>query len=58
MLANQLANKTRVAAQGYLNAFKGIGKAKIDIANGGDSLPDDPVQIRIIVVAASGASPI
>ncbi len=56
-LANQLANKTRIAAQGFLNASKGIGKAKIDIANGGDSLPDDSGQIRIIVVAASGASP-
>jgi hypothetical protein len=55
-LANQLVNKTRVAAQGYLNASKGIGKAKIDIANGGDSLPDDPGQIRIIVVAVSPTS--
>ncbi len=52
-LASQLANKTRVAAQGYLDASKGISKAKIDIANGGDSLPDDPGQIRIIVAAAS-----
>jgi hypothetical protein len=55
-LANQLVNKTRVAAQGYLNASKGIGKAKIDIANGGNSLPDDPGQIRIIVMAVSPTS--
>jgi hypothetical protein len=53
MLANQLANKTRVAAQDFLNSFKGIRKAKMTITNDGDSLPNDPGQIRIIVAASN-----
>jgi hypothetical protein len=53
MLANQLANKTRVAAQDFLNSFKGIRKAKMTIANDGDSLPNDPGQIRIIIAASN-----
>lgn len=57
-LASQLANKTRAAAQGFLNTYKGVAKAaRIDIANGGDSLPSDPKQISIMVLATSGASP-
>jgi hypothetical protein len=57
MLATQLANKTRAAAQDFLNASKGVAKAKIDIANGSDSLPSNPQQISIKVLAVSGVSP-
>lgn len=54
-LAKQLANKSRAAAQRTLHDYKGIAKIKIDIANG-DTLPDNPEQISIIVLGASGAS--
>ena len=56
-LAKQLINKTRATAQEFLNNYRGIAKARIDIANGGDSLPGDPKQISIVVLAISGASP-
>ena len=56
-LAKQLVNKSRAVAQGLLNHYKGVAKASIDIAGGGDILPNDPKQISITVVGVSGASP-
>jgi hypothetical protein len=55
-LAKQLVNKSRAVAQGLLNHYKGVAKASIDIADGGDTLPNDPKQITITVVGVSGAS--
>jgi hypothetical protein len=48
-LANQLANKTRATARGFLNAYTGIARVQIDIANGGNNFPSDPKQISIAV---------
>jgi hypothetical protein len=56
-LAKQLVNASRGTAQKLLNDSNGIAKAKIDLANGGDTLPNDPNQIRIMVAGISGASP-
>ncbi|HEY4034089.1 MAG TPA: hypothetical protein VGL94_09025, partial [Ktedonobacteraceae bacterium] len=56
-LAKQLVNKTRTMAQQFLNGYRGIANARIDIASGGDSLPSDSQQINIVVSAVSGASP-
>jgi hypothetical protein len=54
--AKQLINKSRAAAQSILKNDTRIAKAKIDLANG-DTLPDNPKQISIIVRGVSGASP-
>jgi len=56
-LAKQLVNKTRTMAQKFLNGYRGIANARIDIASGGDNLPSDSKQINIVVSAVSGASP-
>jgi len=55
-LAKQLTNKSREAAQRLLNSYRGIAKAKIDIADGGNTLPGDTGQISVMVLAVSGAS--
>jgi hypothetical protein len=55
-LAKQLVNASRGAAQKLLNDYKGIAKARIDLADSGDTLPNDPNQISITVAGVSGAS--
>ncbi len=55
-LAKQLVNASRGTAQKLLNDYNGIAKARIDVADSGDTLPNDPNQIRITVAGVSGAS--
>ncbi len=55
-LAKQLVNASRATAQKLLNGSNWIANAKIDLADGGDTLPNDPNQIRIAVAGVSGAS--
>ena len=56
-LAKQLVNKSRAAAERFLNDYRGIAKARIDIADGSNTLPDDSKQISIKMLAVSGSSP-
>ena len=55
-LAKQLVNASRGTAQKLLNDNKEIANAKIDVADGGNTLPNDPNQIRIVAAGVSGAS--
>ena len=55
-LAKRLVNASRGTAQKLLNDNKEIANAKIDVADGGNTLPNDPNQIRIVAAGVSGAS--
>jgi hypothetical protein len=55
-LAKQLVHASHGTAQKLLNNSKGIANAKIDLANGSDTLPADPNQIRITIAGVSRAS--
>jgi len=46
-LARYLVNRSRADAQRLLNSYKGIAKAKVDVAGGGNTLPANPRQIGI-----------
>ena len=52
-LAKYLVNKTRATAQRLLSSHTGIAKARVDIAGGGNTLPDHPAQISIKVLEVS-----
>jgi hypothetical protein len=55
-LLNKIKGKSKAEAQTILNSYKGVGKATIDISNGGTTLPTDINQIKLDIVTVNGLS--
>jgi hypothetical protein len=55
-LLNKIKGQTKAQAQTILNSSTGIGNAKIDINNGGTTLPSDVNQIAVDVKVPNGLS--